>query len=243
MGALLVVVVVLVVLLVAGALAFALRRAERRTFTFPEPVRQVDVDLPAGELAVAAAAGPVTVQRTLRWSLARPATSERVDGDVLRIEVRSRGWWLFGGEVAYRVLAPAEAGVRATTGAGSLTIEGMQGGVELRTGAGAVALAGVGGRVRATTGAGSVRGSGLAAREVEAVSSAGSLALAFAAPPELVEARTNAGSVELSVPDGRYRVHATSNAGRVQVDVPSDPAAPRTLVASSNAGRVQVSRC
>ena len=55
MGVLLVVLAVVVVI----GLAVGLRRAERRTFTFTEPVRRVEVDLRAGAVSLAAGDGPV----------------------------------------------------------------------------------------------------------------------------------------------------------------------------------------
>ena len=238
MGALLVVLAVVA----AVGLALGLRRAERRTFTFPEPVRRVEVDLPAGAVALVAGDGPVTVHRTIRWVLNRPTTSERVEEGVLRVEADWRGPRLPGGEVSYRVEVPATVDVRAWTGAGAIRAEGLAGDVDVRTQAGRVDLVNLGGHVRAITQAGQVRGTGLAARQVEAQSNAGTVSLAFEAPPDRVEARTNAGSVDLLVPDQRYAVEAGSAAGRTQVELAGDPTAPRRLVAHSNAGQVRVRR-
>jgi Putative adhesin len=240
MDALLIVLAVIVVVLVVG-LVLARRQAEQRTFTFDQPVRRVEADLRAGALSLAATDGPVRLQRTIRWAMARPVTSERVEDGVLRVEAAARRPWLFG-EVSYRIDIPAAASVQASTGAGTIGVDGIGGDVDLRTDAGRVTLTNSSGRIRATTQAGQVQGSGLRSREVRAESNAGRVTLAFDAPPDLVEARTNAGSVELSVPDERYAVLATTSAGRAQVDVASDPSAPRRLVVHSNAGSVWVHR-
>src|SRR6266545_2290134 len=212
--------VLVIVALVGLALLLATRRSEQQALTFAEPVR---------------------VQRTVRWVLLKPATSEWVDDGVLRVEARSQRSWL-GGEVTYRVEVPAAADVQASTGAGAVSVHGTTGEVDVRTAAGTVTLANLSGRVRATTQAGQVRGTGLGPGEVDASSSAGTVSLAFDAPPDRVEARTNAGSVELLVPDQRYAVEASSYAGTARVEVEHDPDAPRRLVAHSNAGAVRVGR-
>jgi len=233
--------VLVIVALVGLALLLATQRSEQQALTFAEPVRRAEVRLPAGAVDFAVTDGPVRVQRSARWVLVKPATSERVDDGVLRVEVRSQRSWL-GGEVTYRVEVPAAADVQASTGAGAVSVHGTTGEVDVRTAAGTVTLANLSGRVRATTQAGQVRGTGLGPGEVDASSSAGTVSLAFDAPPDRVEARTNAGSVELLVPDQRYAVEASSYAGTARVEVEHDPDAPRRLVAHSNAGAVRVGR-
>ena len=99
MGALLVILVIVVVI----GLVVGLRRAEERSFTFPEPVRRAEVDLRAGGVSFMASDGPVTVHRRIRWALNRPATSERVEEGVLRVEADWEGLRLPGGDVSYRV--------------------------------------------------------------------------------------------------------------------------------------------
>jgi hypothetical protein len=241
MGVVLVILAVLVVLLGLGLL-LGRRQAEQRTLTFTEPVRRAEVELGAGAVSFVPTDGPVRVHRTIRWALAKPVSSERVEDGVLRVEAGSQGAWLFEGEVSYRVEIPAGADVRASTRAGAVGVEAISGDVEVRTSAGQVTLANLSGRVRVTTQAGKVHGTGLASGDVEVQSNAGGLTLAFDAPPGRVQARTNAGSVELSVPDERYAVDASSSVGRVQLEVANDPDAPRRLLAHTNAGAVWVRR-
>ena len=217
------------------------RRAERQTITFTEPVRRAEVKLPAGAVSFAPADGPARVHRTIRWALARPVTAERVQDGILRVD-GSRRWWQLGGEAGYRLEVPAAASVQASTGAGTVGIEGIGGDVEVRTRAGEVTLERLSGSIRAITRAGQVHATGLESADVRVESDAGGLSLTFAAPPRHVEARTKAGSVELSVPGERYAVDATSSAGRVQVDVADGLPAPRQLIAYSGRGRVWMRR-
>jgi hypothetical protein len=233
--------VLVIVLLVGLALLLATKRSEQKVVTFAEPVRRVELKLAVGAVDVAVGDGPVRVQRTVRWVLVKPVTSERVDDGVLRVEVRSRRSWM-GGEVAYRLKVPAVADVQASTGAGAVSVHGTTGEVDVRTAAGTVTLADLSGRVRATTQAGQVRGTGLGSGEVDASSGAGTVSLAFEVAPDRVEARSNAGRVELLVPDQRYAVDASSYAGATHVEVDHDPAAQRRLVAHSNAGAVRIAR-
>lgn len=240
------VILVIVVVIIAGlgALAVSVRRSDQQTIEFGAgPVRRVEVSVRAGAVTVVADGPTPRVHRTLYWSVVRPATVERVDGDVLRIESRGRRPGAFGAEVSYRIEVPAATAVRASTGAGTLTVEATTGDVDLRTGAGQVTLTDLAGRVHAGTRAGTVQGTGLACPELTAETNAGSIVLTFTAPPDRVEARTNAGSVEVTVPVDlatRYAVDATTSAGRAEVDIPHDPAAARRITAHSNAGVVRV---
>jgi hypothetical protein len=241
------VILVIVVVIIAGlgALAVSVRRRDQQTIEFGAagPVRRVEVSVRAGAVTVVADGPTPRVHRTLHWSVVRPATVERVNGDVLWIESRGRRPGAFGAEVSYRIEVPAATAVRASTGAGTLTVEATTGEVDLRTGAGQVTLTDLAGRVHAGTRAGTVQGTGLACPELIVETNAGSIVLTFTAPPDRVEARTNAGSIEVTVPADlatRYAVDATASAGRADVDIPHDPAAARRITAHSNAGVVRV---
>ena len=237
-------VVVVIVLLLVGS-RWLRWQSERRTLTFgeAEPVHRAEIDVGAGPFSVmGTAGGPVRVERTMRWFGARPVTTERMDGGVLRIESVHQQRSLLRGEVGYRVELPAAASVRIRTGAGEVAVHGLSGDVDVRAGAGRVVVADLSGNLRAHTQAGTIDGTGLACGRVEASSNAGGITLAFDRPPSSVEARTGAGIVELLVPEERYQIDASSSAGRVEVALPSDPAAERRLEAHSNAGVVTVLR-
>jgi hypothetical protein len=243
--ALLIALVVVVVLLVLFGSRWLRWQSERRTLTFgqPEPVHRAEIEVDAGPVSVAAtAAGPARVERTMRWFGARPVTTERLDGGVLRIEAVHQRRSLLHGEVGYRVDLPAPASVRIHTGAGEVVVRDPSGDVEVRARAGRVVVANLSGNLRASTQAGTIDGTGLACGQVEVSSNAGGITLAFDRPPASVEARTGAGLVELLVPEERYRIDASSSAGRVEVALPSDPAAERRIEAHSNAGAVTILR-
>lgn len=244
MGPIVVVVIALIVLVLAigGLLGLGLR-GERRTTTFEQTraVQRVEVVVPSGAVSFVASAGPVRVERRIRWTIARPVTTETLEGGVLRLETRADHRWQRGGEASYRVEVPAGLGVRASTGAGEVGADGMRSEVKLHTGAGRISLSNLAGSVRADTHAGTVHGSHLACRDLDVETNAGSIELAFSEPPDRVEARSNAGAVEITLPDGSYDVQATA-VGQVVVDVVNDPAAPRRVVAHANAGSVHVLR-
>jgi hypothetical protein len=237
-------VVVVVVLLLVGRIGLRWR-SERQVLTFggAEPVRRAEIEVAAGPVAIIGTdAGPVRVERAMRWLGARLVTTEEVSGGVLRIQsLHQRRAWPRG-EVGYRVELPATASVRVTSGAGEIAVQGVDGDVELEARAGRVALAELSGDLRASSQAGAIDGTGLACQRVEVSSNAGTVTLAFVRPPQSVELRTGAGIIELLVPEERYRIHASSSAGRVEVALPSDPTAERRLEAHSNAGAVAILR-
>src|SRR2546429_942163 len=198
------IIVVTVIVIIAGlaALAVTVRRTDQQTLEFSAagPVRRVEVTVRSGAVTVVAGGPTARVHRTIRWSMARPVTVERVDGDLLRIGTLARRAGEFGAEVTYRIEVPGATAVRASTGAGTLTVEATSGEVDLRTGAGQVILTNLSGRVHAGARAGTIQGTGLTCPELTVETNAGSIVLTFTAPPDRVEARTNAGSVELTVP-------------------------------------------
>jgi hypothetical protein len=238
------VVVVVVVLLLAGRLGLRWR-SERQVLTFgeTETVQRAEIEVAAGPVALmGTGAGPVRVERAMRWLGARPVTAEEVRGGVLRIQsLRQQRAWPHG-EVGYRVQLPVAASVRVRTGAGEIAVQGIDGEVELEAKVGRLVLAELSGDLRASSQAGTIDGTGLACQRVELSSNAGSITLAFVRPPQSVEVRTGAGIVELVVPEERYRIQASSSAGRVEVTLPSDPTAERRLEAHSNAGAVAILR-
>jgi hypothetical protein len=242
MGPIVVVVLAATVLVLAiGGLMGLGIRGERRTTSFEQTraVQRVEVVVPSGAVHFVASAGPVRVERRIRWMLARPVSTETLEGGVLRLETRADHRWQRGGEASYRVEVPAGLGVRASTGAGEVSAEGMRSEVRLHTGAGRINLSNLAGSVRADTRAGAVRGSHLSCRDLDVETNAGAVELTFSEPPDRVEARSNAGAVEITLPDASYDVQATG-VGEVLVDVVNDPSATRRVIAHANAGSVQV---
>ena len=137
--------------------------------------------------------------------------------------------------ISYEIATPAATRLRAKSGAGAITVEGIQGPVDAHTGAGRIRIARVDGEVNATsgagrveidgvkgklvahTGAGSIEGRGLAG-PVNANTGSGSVRLeqAGAAP---VEAHTGSGSLNVRLwPQAAFELSAHTGMGQVRID-------------------------
>ena len=130
---------------------------------------------------------------------------------------------LTGCSVDFDVIAPAAAGVSATSTAG------------------AVLVSGIGGSTRASSTAGAVTVLRARARDVRASSTAGDVRVESDAAPARVEATTTAGSVTVVVPGGPYRVDASAGAGSVTLQGITDtPSATSVIIADATAGDVTI---
>ena len=104
-----------------------------------------------------------------------------------------------GASVNYEIFVPRNASVRATTGDGRMSVEGVSGELVLRTGDGSVDVTGGRGRLSVQTGDGRINVSGYEGE---------------------VEARTGDGRIAL---DGRFaRLSALTGAGSIQLSLPRD---------------------
>jgi DUF4097 and DUF4098 domain-containing protein YvlB len=128
--------------------------------------------------------------------------------------------------ISYEISTPANTQLKASTGSGSETLDGVKGPVEASTGSGSlhishiggelhattgsgsITLDGVGGNVRASTGSGGIHadaiGGGLTAK-----TGSGNVELTQTAPGD-VEAETGSGNIALHGVHGRIRAHAGS---------------------------------
>jgi hypothetical protein len=188
-------------------------------------IRVVEVDVGAESVQIVAGTDDVTrMDRTISWSLAKPAFSERQEGD--HLVIRSSCGVVFGRGCSGKVhlVVPADVQVTAHSSAGYVGVSGLTGVLDL------------------SSSAGHVDGVRLGSASVQADSSAGSVELSFTSAPTSVKATSSAGSVEVLLPhDGEaYRVDADSSAGSSEVSVRTDPSSSRTVVAHSSAGGVEV---
>lgn len=128
--------------------------------------------------------------------------------------------------ISYELVVPAETKVRASTGSGNQTIEGVHGPLDASSGSGSVTLTKIGsdvrvstgsgniqlngvlGGVKARTGSGGIRGTGIAGA-ITASTGSGNIELEQTAPGG-VEASTGSGSVTLSGVHGSVHVRAGS---------------------------------
>ena len=214
----------------AAGVAFLLLRTVARTevtdiFTAPAPVREVAIETGSGGVAVDA--GPdeaLTARITRGYAFFAPeVTTTYADGNVvLGTDCPVLGV-LTGCSVDFDVIAPATAGVSATSTAG------------------AVLVSGIGGSTRASSTAGAVTVLRARARDIRASSTAGDVRVESDAAPTRVEATTTAGSVTVVVPGGAYRVDAGAGAGSVNLDgIRDTPSATSVIIADATAGDVTI---
>jgi DUF4097 and DUF4098 domain-containing protein YvlB len=139
--------------------------------------------------------------------------------------------------ISYELVVPRETRLRARTGSGSESVEGIRGPAELETGSGSVTVARVdkevrvqtgsgrieldslNGKVDAHTGSGTIQGSGIHG-PINAHTGSGSLRLEQTAAGPL-EAHTGSGGVNVRLPaDAAFDLYANTGSGHVYVDHP-----------------------
>lgn len=206
---------------VAGSLA---RESRGEQASYPG-VRVIDVDVSFEDVEVVAGPGPsVSLSRKVSWSLRRPNTTRRLDGD--RLVVRSSCPVDLGRGCSgrLRLVVPADVVVRAHSSGGDVRVVGLTGPLDL------------------SSSGGDVNGEDVASGSVAAASSGGDVRLTMARPPSKVVASSGGGEVEVSVPRDTtgYRVDASSSGGSRRVDVPVDPTSLRTIRVRSGGGDVRV---
>jgi DUF4097 and DUF4098 domain-containing protein YvlB len=121
--------------------------------------------------------------------------------------------------ISYEITMPAAGKLRARTGSGSLSVQGIQGPVDASSGSGSVTLVSIGGKVDAHTGSGSINARSITGPSVLRTGS-GSVHLdQTSAGP--VKATTGSGSVTIRLPNsGGFDLHAHTGSGRVSCDQP-----------------------
>ena len=120
--------------------------------------------------------------------------------------------------ISYEIETPPASKLRARSGSGGQTIEGIQGPVEAQTGSGGIRITDVGDEVRATTGSGSIELNRVKGR-VEANTGSGGIRASDLAAE--VRARTGSGGVNIQLPAaGGFDLHARTGSGRVTVNPP-----------------------
>ena len=117
--------------------------------------------------------------------------------------------------ISYEVLAPMTTQLRASSGSGPQTVEGIQGPVNVTTGSGSLHVSNVAQEVHATTGSGSIQLDDILGR-VEATTGSGGIQARNLA--QEVKARTGSGGVSIHLPaSGGFELHARTGSGPVSV--------------------------
>ena len=148
------------------------------------------------------------------------------DGNTIRIGHIENSELRQNVSISYEVVVPAETRLRAETGSGDQSVEGIQGPLKAETGSGGIRVTRIGGEVHAgtgsgdikledvqgnvtaTTGSGTIRASGVAG-EFSGETGSGDVHLEQSAPGR-VKVSTGSGQIELAGVNGPVRVETGS---------------------------------
>jgi hypothetical protein len=206
--------VVVVLLASSFAAASSPQGSFERTFQVTGPV-DLEVQTRSGDIIVRnGPAGSVSIRGKIfvgdRW-LAGNRHSEvadieqhpplRQDGNSIHIDyVNTRDI-----SVDYEITVPAETAIRAHTGSGDQTIEGLRGNADLQSGSGDMKLARLTGEIRVQTGSGNVR-----AREISGPVRGG------AGSGDIEVEETGAGDIDLHTGSGNVTARGIKGAFRAE---------------------------
>ncbi len=240
-------VVVLAIAASATAGAATVEGFFERTLTVTGPV-ELDVKTGSGSIRVRTGeAGTVHIRATIKarsgWLEGSRDAEERVraleqnppieqDGNTIRIGHIEDRDLRRNISISYEIVVPVETELRAATGSGSQTIDGVRGPVRAATGSGRLTLSNIGdevrattgsgrielssiqGSVRATTGSGGIRATGVAGA-FDATTGSGGVRLEQTGPGD-VEVTTGSGTIELNGVRGALR--ASTGSGGIRAD-------------------------
>jgi DUF4097 and DUF4098 domain-containing protein YvlB len=159
----------------------------------------------------------------------------RQSGNSIRIDYVN----LHNISIDYEIVVPENTAIRAHTGSGDQTVEGLKGNVDLESGSGDLRLARLTGDMRFQTGSGNVRGRELAG-PAKIKAGSGDIEIEETAPGD-VDIRTGSGNITAKGINGGFHAEAGSGdihgngspknmwsvrtgSGNVNLNVPSDAA-------------------
>jgi DUF4097 and DUF4098 domain-containing protein YvlB len=225
---------------ITGTLA---RQTESAPLAFADTIERIQIDLSNGSVTLRGGeVAQVAGERVVTRGLQNPAFSERVEGRTLYIESTCFPIGNTWCDVSYVLDIPSSVDVSVDTALGSIRVSDLDGTADLSSATGSIVVEDASGPLRLDSGAGSIEGTRLTSSTVLASTGAGSVALTFAAPPQLVDADAGAGSVDVELPrDGTtYRVDQVPSDTNIRVAVSTDPSSNRVLRLQSGAGSVSV---
>jgi hypothetical protein len=202
--------------------------SSQHNYTITDPVTSLMIDNPVGSTQIEATdATTVSVTEQLRYTGNPPRTSHTITGSQLTLSYTCPSGFINVSadacSVTYVVKVPRRLAVQIDDKVGATTLTGLAGQLTL------------------TSSTGSINATGLTSPAVTARASAGTITLAFTAPPATVEAQTQVGSVTVQLPaDTAYAVDASSQVGSVGVTVQQDSGSPHRVTAHSQVGSVTV---
>jgi Toastrack DUF4097 len=152
-------------------------------------------------------------------------------GNLVRIDRLEDGDRWRGVSISYEITVPENTTVRASTGSGSILVNGVTQAVTANTGSGSIRVENIGGEVDAHTGSGSIDADGVTGA-FRAVTGSGSVTATL----RQAEADVSSGSGEIRVTGVRGRVAARTGSGSIAID--GNPTA--DWVVRSSSGEVTV---
>lgn len=202
--------------------------SNQNNYTITDPVTYLTIDNPVGSTQIEATdATTVSVTEQLRYTGNPPQTSHMITDGRLTLSYTCPSGAINVSvdvcSVTYVVQVPRQLAVQ---------IDGK---------VGAVTLSGLAGQLTLTSRTGSINATGLTSRTVRARASAGTITLAFTAPPTTVDAQTQVGSITVQLPaETAYAVDARGEIGTVEVTVEQDSGSAHRVRAHSQVGSVTV---
>uniref|UniRef100_A0AAU2V9N5 DUF4097 domain-containing protein n=1 Tax=Streptomyces sp. NBC_00003 TaxID=2903608 RepID=A0AAU2V9N5_9ACTN len=209
-------------------------------------VSAVELDAGAAQITVlTGAAGQVTMNGSLTWSVKRPKIERTWDGDTLKVRTRCDGFvdeFVQNCQVDLTLAVPAGVSLKVKSGSGPIKVRDLTGPVDLQGGSGSLKLHGLKGPVKAKVGSGEVKADQLSSPEADLKSGSGAVDAEFIAAPRRVKADTGSGSVSITVPEGaQYQLKGGSGSGSRDIQNKlGDPSSDRVLDVSSGSGSVTV---
>lgn len=207
------------------------------------PIEQtrLSMDVASGDVVLRGSGTEVVIDRTIGYRTTEPWVLERSDADGVRIEADCSGLFDWNCEVSYDIALPDGFDLDLSAGAGSLSVRDITvGKLQLRISSGDVELVGVTGPVDVRVSSGSIATERLTSDDVYVETSAGDLALDFAAPPRKVVANVSSGRIEIGLPAGTYNLDTEASSGEERVDLPVDPTSDRLIQARTSSGDIDV---
>lgn len=223
-------------------LSAQLRHSDTQAYALKGPVERVVVDVDAGRVEIVGVPGPDARVVRSRHSLvgAASATTQRVDGGLLRVIGVCPGGLVLNCRTDFRIEAPAGAIVEVITASADVSVDGMTSSVEVTSKGGTLRLRKLGGKsLVAKTGAGAVSAIDIAATQVD-VGARRSVTVAMTKVGDSVSIETVKGPVDVSIPDAPYKVKTDSAIGVVKVDVTQSPGARRSIDVTAPEGDIRV---
>jgi hypothetical protein len=212
-------------------------------YVIPASAGRVDVNLSAGDIRLRqVAGGPAELTGTARYSLSRPAFTERATAHGLAFGYDCSNWV---GECGLDATVSVPTGTAASlsTDGGNATVVGTTADVTVSSGGGDVTADRVAGDISMHTDGGNIQGTAITAARVIASTGGGDIEITFTRVPRSVRVNTNGGNVTIVVPAGSTQYHVTASTDGGNVDdsaIPDNTSSSNVITATSGGGDITI---